>query len=369
MERLKNMSLRKSFFLLTLCGLLAAVVLAAALWGVCLAVSSQYPRGGVVISGSEMIESLPGPTPEQLRLLKALDVIALLGWVLFPVAGLTAAGALFYRWKLEEPIHILLEGTRRIQSHDLDFTLPQPSGDELGQVCGAFEVMRAELLKTNRELWRQADERKRLNAAFAHDLRNPITVLKGSVKFLDQDPADKRALERLGTYTARLEQYVEAMSSVQRLEQLPVQAANVALELLCSELEETARLFAPNLEVMVSASRTGTAWIDHGIFLTAAENLIGNAARYAERKIEVELTVDGPALSLRVADDGPGFPAALLKDGPKPFDKTDGGGAHLGMGLYSVSLLCAKHGGALCLKNRREGGAAVTAKFYMEDKS
>ena len=114
-------------------------------------------------------------------------------------------------------------------------------------MCHAFEIMRQELEQNNKKMWNSIEERKRLNAAFAHDLRNPITVLKGSVKFLDQDPADKRALERLGTYTARLEQYVEAMSSVQRLEQLPVQAADVALELLRSELEETARLFCPEL--------------------------------------------------------------------------------------------------------------------------
>ena len=52
--------------------------------------------------------------------------------------------------------------------------------------CAAFETMREELLLTNQELWRQAEERRRLNAAFAHDLRNPVTVLKGTVKQLRQ---------------------------------------------------------------------------------------------------------------------------------------------------------------------------------------
>lgn len=190
MEQLKNMSLRKSFFLLTLCGLLTAVALAAALWAVCAAISSQYPLGGVTIGSDGVMMPLPQPTPEQMRILRAMGVIPLVGLVLFPAAGLAGAGALFYRWKLKEPIRILLEGTERIQAHDLDFTVSQPSADEMGQVCAAFETMRAELLRTNRELWRQGEERKRLNAAFAHDLRNPITVLKGSVKLLDQDPLD-----------------------------------------------------------------------------------------------------------------------------------------------------------------------------------
>ena len=90
---------------------------------------------------------------------------------------------------------------------------------------------------TNQELWRQAEERKRLNAAFAHDLRNPITVLKGSVRLLRQDPADQQALDRLESYTIRIEQYVEAMSSIQRLEQMPLRTAGAALDNLWAELE------------------------------------------------------------------------------------------------------------------------------------
>lgn len=83
-------------------------------------------------------------------------------------------------------------GTERIQNHDLDFSMPEASADELGRICAAFEMMRKELLKTNRELWQQAEERKRLNVAFAHDLRNPVTVLKGSVKLMKSGRSDEQ---------------------------------------------------------------------------------------------------------------------------------------------------------------------------------
>ncbi len=53
-------------------------------------------------------------------------------------------------------------------------------------------------------------------------LRNPITVLKGTVKLLRQGTADEQAIDRLESYTLRIEQYVEAMSSVPKLEQLSV---------------------------------------------------------------------------------------------------------------------------------------------------
>ena len=71
-------------------------------------------------------------------------------------------------------------------------------------------------------------------------------------------------------------------------------------------------------------------------------------------------------LLLSVADDGPGFPPELLKNGPKPFGTAEGTDGHFGMGLYSSGLLCCKHGGDLRLENREAGGAEVTASFQIK---
>ena len=356
------MGLKKAFLLLTLCGLLLSLLLTLLLWTVCETIAARYPVGGFLI-GPNGASPLPSPTSEQSRLLFLLDVVQMAGAVLFPVLGLSAAAALFYRWKLEKPISILSEGTARIQANDLDFSIPQISQDELGQICAAFETMRGELLRSNRALWRQAEERRRLNAAFAHDLRNPITVLKGSVRLLRQNPAAPETLDRLESYTLRLERYVEAMSAVERLEQMPVRPAGVPWAVLRAELEETARLLAPGLEAEISAPDQGTVVIDHGIFLTAAENLIGNGARFGRRTLTISLTREGNLLSLSVADDGPGFPDQLLQSGPKPFGKLEENAEHFGMGLYTSGLLCRKHGGSLRLENR--GGAAAVAVFQI----
>ena len=273
----------------------------------------------------------------------------------------------FYRIKLKKPIKLLQAGTEHIRANDLDFSIPAVSTDELGQICAAFETMRLELLKTNQALWRQAEERKRLNAAFAHDLRNPITVLKGSLKLLRNGTADEQAIDRLESYTLRIEQYVEAMSSIQRIEQMPVRVSEVAARTLRTELEETARLFAPALDIALSVPDMGTLQIDHGIFLNVAENLIGNAARFARTKVEITLAIEKDILFLSVVDDGPGFPAELIKSGPKPFGKMEENSEHFGMGLYSSSLLCQKHGGNLRLENS-PAGAITTASIQINFK-
>lgn len=197
--------------------------------------------------------------------------------------------------------------------------------------------------------------------------RNPVTVLKGTVKLLRRGSADEQMLERMDVYTRRIEQYVEAMSSIQRLEQMPVQCRPVSLPQLGRELEETARLLAPALNLSCSFPQEGQAELDHGLFLTVAENLVTNAARFARSGLELTMETDGGFLTLTAADDGPGFPQELMQTGPKPFGKRDGDAAHFGMGLYSSQLLCRKHGGDLRLNNCP--GATVTASFKFQGKT
>lgn len=366
MERLKDMELKRCFFLLSVLCLVTALMLTLAVYLLCARIAEQYPQGGISIDSGGVVTELDEPDMGQRQILELLSGIQLFSGILFPAGGLGIAGILFYHLKLKRPITVLQMGTERIRNNDLDFSMPAISADELGQICAAFEMMRAELLKTNRELWQQAEERKRLNAAFAHDLRNPLTVLKGSIQLMKSGRANEHTLERMDSYVQRIEQYVEAMSGIQRLEQLQVRICEIAGSVLCEELEETSRVLAPKTAVHLSVPELETIRIDHGIFLNVAENLIGNGARFAHEKLEISLTLIGNVLCLTISDDGPGFPPELLKNGPKPFGKLEESQEHFGMGLYGSSLLCLKHGGELCLKNRLAGGAEVMAFFQVK---
>lgn len=368
MERLKNMGLKKTLFLLSVWCVLVSLLLVLVVFLVCGAIAKSYPSGGVEIGSGGVVIPLEQPTLAQQRSLTFMAYFQWLSCIVFPLCGLSAAGTLFYHIKLKKPIDLLRDGTEHIRANDLNFSIPAVSADELGQICAAFETMRRELLKTNQELWRQSEERKRLNAAFAHDLRNPITVLKGSVKLLRTGASDEQIIDRLESYALRIEQYVESMSSIQRMEQMPVRISEVSIPALRIELEETAKLFAPALNIAISAPDMGTIRVDHGIFLTVAENLIGNAARFAQTKLEITLALEENVLSLSVADDGPGFPVELLKSGPKPFGKLKESAEHFGMGLYSSNLLCLKHGGDLRLGNSPTGGAITTASIQINFK-
>lgn len=367
MEWLRNLDLKRAFYWMALCGVLAGLALGGVVYGLLGRAAERYPSGGVAIRPDGVMVELEQPTPEERRMADLLYRLRIGALIWLPSAGLGLAGNRFYRWKLKPPIAALQAGTERIRNQDLDFVIPEISGDELGQVCAAFEAMRSELLKANQELWRQTEERRRLNAAFAHDLRNPVTVLKGTVKQLRRGEADPGALERLETYILRIERYVEAMSGVQRLEELRVERKPVSLARLRGELEETAALLAPELTVTFTGLCQGTVELDHGLFLTVAENLIGNAARFARSRVTLTLTAGESRLCLAVEDDGPGFPAELEREGPRPFGKLCGEASHFGMGLYTSRLLCQKHGGELRLQNC--AGALAVASFEMDEKS
>ncbi|MCI9134657.1 MAG: HAMP domain-containing protein [Lachnospiraceae bacterium] len=68
---------------------------------------------------------------------------------------------------------LLRTASEKISENDLDFSISYASSDELGQLCASFETMREALSRTYQDLWRQAEEHKRLNAASTHNLRLP----------------------------------------------------------------------------------------------------------------------------------------------------------------------------------------------------
>lgn len=371
MEWLKNMKLKKAFVLITCFFLLLSLGLVVLVKAICEMIRGKYILSGVVIymdSTGLKTDFLEPPSVFWKRAVVILDGIWIVSCVLIPAFGMAAAGAFFYYLKCKRPIELLREGAEKIQNHTLDFQIPVVSEDELGQLCRIFESMRAELLYSNQELWKQAEERKRLNAAFSHDLRNPITILKGTVKMLREGIPDEQAIDRLECYILRIEQYIEAMGQIQRLDQMPVKAEEIDETKLKKELEETVRVLAFGISTKVSVSFDKKISIDHGIFLTVAENLIGNAGRYARKQIEVSVEIQDGFLRLSVEDDGGGYPIKILQDGPKPFGKIGEDAEHFGMGLYSCQILCIKHGGEIQLANTDKGAAAV-AMFQILDKN
>lgn len=374
MEWIKDMCLKKALFTLTLINLSAAAVLSVFSFLGCMKLNSTIAPIGFKINvdlNTVTKTEYPAPSSGTAAAANLLSILQIILPILFFVAALLLTASLFYRWKLKKPLEILMDGANRIMKNDLDFTIAALSGDELGHLCIAFETMRQSLLRDNRELWRQMEERKRLNAAFSHDLRNPVTVLKGSAKMAKQCAAVEKAntsqlmenLIRIETYTDRIERYVETMSNVQRLEQVQLQKLTIDTCELIEELNQALFFAAQDSQkqlVFHSTMDTDSVLLDKNMLLQITENLVSNALRFAKQTISVMLSAQADTLKLEVTDDGSGFPAELLKRGVQPFQKGAEEIEHFGMGLYICNLLCQKHGGTLKIGNS-VSGAVVCA--------
>lgn len=179
-------------------------------------------------------------------------------WTLRLVAGvgvpIVAFGGLavllfrrFYRRHIGGPLTVLEAAADRIARQDLDFQIGAVRGRELGRLGAAMEGMRSSLLATQRELWRTAEDRRRLNAAFAHDLRTPVTVLKGTLEMarMKADRAGsgedvRKTLDTLSGQADRLESYAQLMSRVTKLEDREVMRSACAPSDVARVLERQA---------------------------------------------------------------------------------------------------------------------------------
>lgn len=284
------------------------------------------------------------------------------------------AGILFYQYKLRKPITELEAASVRIGENNLDFHIRYQSRDELGRLCVSFESMRSALEKNNQEMWRQMEERRRLNAAFSHDLRTPLTVLRGHTELLQTyipqgRISPEKTLETLGTMAgqiSRLERYVEAMQSVQRLTDWEVHREFVERDAFLRELQETAMLLCRAHAIhFTEASDGGKLKIDPNLVMQVYENLLANAARHAKKELWVEFLHAETLFCIRVSDDGPGFTEEGLQMAAQPFYRAEDNkrGGQFGLGLYICAVLCEQHGGKLELANRPEGGARILASF------
>lgn len=371
MERLKNMRLKKAIFLLTFINVLIATFLSAIVfWGCIQLRTSLIPSGTQIVIGTDTVIKAEAPEAATEVIIAENTLTALQFGLpaLFYVIALLLTASLFYRLKLKVPLDVLMDGTTHMMECDLDFIIPTVSGDEFGQLCNAFETMRQSLVDSNRELWQQAEERKRLNAAFSHDLRNPITVLKGSTKMAIQCADDGNMpqlmdnLYRIIVYTDRIDRYVETMNKAQHLEQLQPKMTLMSSADLNAEIEK-ALAFAVDESgkqlVFHGISPTGTLHLDTEMLFQIIENLVGNALRFAKQTVSVNISIEGDYLKLGVEDDGCGFSAGLLENGIRPFHNESKEANHFGMGLYICNLLCRKHGGHLKLANTADGACVV----------
>ena len=345
---------------------------------------SMEDTEGDILSGEQNVKysvtkienSFTALSPKRQLVYQASQIGMIALPVFFSLGGILLCGLLFYRKKLKTPILLLSSATKQIADQNLDFQISYPSADEMGAQCASFEQMRQMLKENNQKLWDMLEERRRLQGSVAHDLRNPIAIIQGYAQYLQLSLSDdKISKEKISSVVAnilqtshRLERYTDSLRTISRLEELEVQVQPVDFASLSSDMREDLSLLTEEKHLELDWENTVVEKelnLDAKILYRILENLIGNAVRFANRKIKVQFSYCQGLLTTTVSDDGPGFPQKVLnsKDSYAYAYMGSDDENHLGMGLAICRVLCRKHGGQLTLSNSDQGGAAI--KFFL----
>lgn len=339
--------------------------------------SGSSVRASVVVGGEEVgvaeLRFPAGRLPAAERQVRdALSRSILLAALL--AALLAGAVALFVSRRITRPLVTLQRAAQAVERGDLRartgrFAATAAPG-ELGELARAFDRMAAALARQDRL-------RRVLVADIAHELRTPVTILRGSCEELVDglaEPTPARIVSlhdevlRLGRLVDDLETLSAAEAAGLQLQRRPVDLAEVtadAVDLLRPQYEAAGvELTADLTSVRVDGDPTRLHQV--------VGNLLTNAAKFtpAGGRVAVTVAPDDGTARLEVLDTGPGVPPEEL---PYVFERfwrgrAAAGTSGTGIGLAVVAELVHAHGGRVEAANQAKGrpGSRFTVSLPRE---
>lgn len=387
-DKIRNLSVRKTILLYLTVSLLISFLLSAyAAWAASRIQEQIWWKytdkdtyfAAVELENKGYMAQIPRPESYEMsradhRISEVCDFLQTYSVLIFSVAGSCVSVFLFYRNKLKKPLEELGIASQRIADNDLDFRITYENRDEMGHLCHEFDRMRGQLEENNRNLWHMIEDERALRSAIAHDIRSPLTVLKGYQEMLIDYMPDgtidrEKAVEMLREgmkQIRRMDLFIDSMQKLSSLEHRVLKSDPISAERLKQDIQRELDILGKGKRIHLSVCKTDEIFCgDQEVILEVLENLLSNAIRYAREQIDIKVSLTRSLLTLSVEDDGKGF----LEDTEKitsAFHQKNikDSLTHTGLGMYLARLYCEKHGGKLFLENEESGGAIVTAVFH-----
>lgn len=392
MEKIRNLSLKKTILLYFVISLTAAFLLSGftvhfarnmqnKIWEKYINyadytdVSQQY--------GKKYEIEISRPNQSQMNRLdyhlsEMCDFMETYSVLIFSIVGSVAAVFFFYKNKLKTPLQKLKDASQMIADNELDFHVSYENKDEMGTLCKEFEMMRSDLADNNRKMWRMIDDEKALRNAIAHDIRSPLSILRGYQEMLLEfvsaesiKTEDVIDILQTGMYQIdRIEHFTENMRKMSHLEQRELQCSEIELSELAKKIEAEAAMLSKKESKLCKVERVqeqNIVKVDEELVMEVTDNLLENAVRYAQKSIALQIKKKDGFLIISVEDDGIGFVDTEEKVTEPFYHKNPQDDLkHFGLGMYISRIFCEKHGGNLKIYNARQGGAHVEALFKAE---
>lgn len=316
-----------------------------------------------------------------------IEIMILVIGVLMLVSGFTS---LYIYWIFVRPLKLLQEGTERIKEGNLEEDVEVLSDDEIGQVCQSFNEMRLKLKESVDERMRQEQENRELISNISHDLKTPITAIKGYVEGIMDGVADTpekadRYIRTIYNKTNEMDVLINELSLYSKIDNnsIPYNFVKINVASYFDDCIEDISMDMEaadiTLEYQNDCSRDARVIADPEQLRRVISNIVINAKKYNQkqnRKVWIQVKpYEDNYIYIGIRDNGNGI---AQKDLPLIFKRmyrTDSsrnsstGGS--GLGLAIAKKIIEEHGGKIWAESEEGQGTliAFTLKKYQDENS
>lgn len=309
------------------------------------------------------------------------EVKSLLFETLLALVGILAVtSVILTAWiysSIVTPIHHLQVATKKITDGNLDFEMPTGGDDEIGELCTDFEVMRRRLKESAEEKIEAERQNKELISNISHDLKTPITAVKGYVEGIMDGVADtpekqEKYIRTIYNKANDMERLINELTFYSKIDtnRIPYHFDKInvnayfadCVEDLSLELEEQNIELAyfnyveEDVQVIADAEQ----------IKRVINNIVSNSIKYIDKPkgyINIRVKDVGDFIQVEIEDNGKGI---ATKDLPLIFNRfyrTDSsrnsskGGS--GIGLSIVKKIIEDHGGKVWATSKEHTGTVM----------
>jgi len=275
------------------------------------------------------------------------------------------------------PIESMKKATRNIRDGNLDFEVEIEDNDEIGELCADFEEMRIRLKESTEERIAFDSQNKELLSNISHDLKTPITAIKGYVEGLLDGVADtpekqQKYLKTIYNKANDMDRLINELTFYSKIDtnRIPYTFNKINVKEYFDDCVEDIGLELGQQKIQLSYENH----VDNDVMVIAdaeqmkrvINNIIGNSIKYmdkTEKYIDIRVKDVGDFIQVEIEDNGKGI---AVKDLPYIFDRfyrsdtsrnSSKGGS--GIGLSIVHKIMEDHGGKVWVTSKEGSGTIM----------
>ena len=274
---------------------------------------------------------------------------------------------------LSKEMKILNETTNNITMENLEFKINYGNIIEINSVLSALDKMKKQLNDSLQRQWHNEEVRKSQISALAHDIKTPLTIIKGNSELLSELDlnCEQRAFnDGIINEISTIENYIKTLLEIMNSEKsLKVEKKIISADVFLKDIIHASSCICSKKKIKFIKEichMPNKINVDPHMLKRALLNIISNAVDYGQEEGILCFTacIVNESIEFIVEDSGKGFTNEEIKYAKEQFyqgDKSRNSKNHYGMGLYIAQKFIENHNGSIILSNSEKlSGAKVT---------